>query len=73
MLDDGTASATSREQWSLELRVLKIYRCLDAMMMENNYNALTLNKGGHALFLKKGLGPLMKGKQSPVWLVYVHG
>lgn len=63
MLDDGTPTTSSREQWALELQVLKLYRYLDAEMMEGNYNSLRLNKEGHAIFLQKGLGRLSKGAE----------
>lgn len=73
MLDDGTPTTSSREQWALELQVLKLYRYLDAEMMEGNYNSLRLNKEGHAIFLQKGLGRLSKGAEELYFPAVVRG
>lgn len=62
MLDDGIASDTSREQWALEVRVLELYRHLDARLLDGDDGALELYRDKHAKFLRKGLGCLNAGE-----------
>ncbi|KAL6767596.1 hypothetical protein ACKKBF_B35885 [Auxenochlorella protothecoides x Auxenochlorella symbiontica] len=79
MLDDGIASDTSREQWALEVRVLDLYRHLDARLLDGDDGALELYRDKHAKFLRKGLGCLNAGflglDASRTWLCYwiLHG
>lgn len=64
MLDDGIASDTSREQWALEVRVLDIYRHLDARLLDGDETALELLRDKHAKFLGRGLGCLNAGEST---------